>query len=90
MICIWGLTYKYGSADPALTDLGLEQARDANRAWKEELGYNIPLPEKLYCSPLRRAIKTNQLTFEGLLKPDLKTTIVEVYLCPLIALAPAR
>ncbi|KIK96134.1 hypothetical protein PAXRUDRAFT_826291 [Paxillus rubicundulus Ve08.2h10] len=68
---VWG-------PDPALTDLGLEQARDANRAWKEELAYKIPLPEKLYCSPLRRAIKTNQLTFEGLLEPGLKTTIVEI------------
>ena len=66
------------TADPELTEVGVEQARGAHRAWKTELEYNIPLPEKLYCSPLRRAIKTNQVTFEGLLRPDLKTTIVEV------------
>ncbi|KAG8218974.1 histidine phosphatase superfamily [Butyriboletus roseoflavus] len=67
---VWG-------PDPDLTELGVEQAKDAHRAWKTELEYSIPLPEKLYCSPLRRAIKTNQITFEGLLRPDLKATIVE-------------
>ncbi|KAF9226835.1 phosphoglycerate mutase-like protein [Gyrodon lividus] len=67
---VWG-------PDPELTELGLEQARDAHRAWKKELGSKIPLPQRLYSSPLRRAIKTHQLTFEGLLGPDLKTTIVE-------------
>jgi broad specificity phosphatase PhoE len=65
------------TADPELTELGVEQAKHAYRAWKAELEYNIPLPEKLYSSPMRRAIKTNQVTFEGLLRPGLKTTIVE-------------
>jgi len=67
---VWG-------PDPELTELGVEQAKHAYRAWKAELEYNIPLPEKLYSSPMRRAIKTNQVTFEGLLRPGLKTTIVE-------------
>ncbi|KAF8559453.1 hypothetical protein OG21DRAFT_736599 [Imleria badia] len=67
---VWG-------PDPDLTELGVEQARNANRTWKKELEYNIPLPEKLYTSPLRRAIKTNKVTFEGLLRPGLNTTIVE-------------
>jgi len=67
---VWG-------PDPELTALGIEQAEDAHRAWKTELEYGIPLPEKLYCSPLSRAIKTNQVTFRGLVYPELKTTIVE-------------
>ncbi|KAI9574307.1 histidine phosphatase superfamily [Boletus coccyginus] len=67
---VWG-------PDPELTELGIEQAKNAHQAWKTELEYSIPLPEKLYSSPMRRAIKTNQVTFEGLLRPDLKTTIVE-------------
>ncbi|KAG9317783.1 histidine phosphatase superfamily [Chiua virens] len=68
---VWG-------PDPELNELGVEQARDVNRAWRAELNYNIPLPEKLYTSPLSRAIKTNQISFENLLSPDLKTTIVEI------------
>ncbi|KAF8437205.1 histidine phosphatase superfamily [Boletus edulis BED1] len=67
---VWG-------PDPDLTNLGVEQAKDANCTWKTELEYGIPLPEKLYSSPMRRAIKTNQVTFEGVLRPSLKTTIVE-------------
>lgn len=66
------------TADPELTLLGVEQAKDASRAWKTELEYGIPLPEKLYSSAMRRAIKTNQVTFEGFLRPGLKTTVVEV------------
>ncbi|KAF8138873.1 histidine phosphatase superfamily [Boletus edulis] len=68
---VWG-------PDPDLTNLGVEQAKDANCTWKTELEYGIPLPEKLYSSPMRRAIKTNQVTFEGVLRLSLKTTIVEV------------
>ncbi|KAN0097125.1 Histidine phosphatase superfamily [Tylopilus felleus] len=67
---VWG-------PDPELTLLGVEQAKDASRAWKTELEYGIPLPEKLYSSAMRRAIKTNQVTFEGFLRPGLKTTVVE-------------
>ncbi|KAG9317785.1 histidine phosphatase superfamily [Chiua virens] len=65
------------TADPELTELGIEQARDVNRAWRGELEYHIPFPERLYTSPMRRAIKTHQVSFEGLLRPDIKTTIVE-------------
>jgi len=67
---VWG-------PDPQLTELGVEQAEDAHRAWEIELKHGIPLPEKLYSSPMRRAIKTNQITFDGLIAPDLKTTIIE-------------
>lgn len=66
------------TADPELTPQGIEQAKNVNEAWKTELEYSIPLPDKLYTSPMRRAIKTNQVTFEGLLRLGLKTTIVEV------------
>ncbi|KAJ7577526.1 histidine phosphatase superfamily [Mycena floridula] len=63
---IWG-------PDPLLTALGESQARAVNTVWKTEVQDGMPLPEKLYCSPLTRAMHTNQLTFEGL---DVGKTVV--------------
>ncbi|KAF9236217.1 histidine phosphatase superfamily [Melanogaster broomeanus] len=67
---VWG-------PDPELSQLGMEQANDAHRAWEQELRYKMPLPEKMYSSPMRRAIRTHRLTFQGLGEQGLKTTIVE-------------
>ena len=36
-------------------------------AWKEEMQHGIPLPEKLYCSPMTRAMRTCELTFGGII-----------------------
>jgi hypothetical protein len=63
-------------ADPELTDIGKEQAKNVNRMWKKEIESGIPLPEKLYCSPMTRAIQTNQITFDGAV--DRAPFIVEV------------
>lgn len=63
--------------DPALTPKGEGQADEAHAAWQEELQFGLALPDKLYCSPLSRAIRTNQLTFSGLLPAGRKTVIVE-------------
>lgn len=65
-------------ADPRLTELGQLQAQEAHSAWKEERDFNIPIPEKLYCSPLTRAIQTNQLTFDESIVPGLEVIILEV------------
>ncbi|KAF5334281.1 hypothetical protein D9758_015537 [Tetrapyrgos nigripes] len=56
---IWG-------PDPELTALGEEQARAASNAWRAELSYNIPVPnrEARLCSPMTRAVKTHLLTFD--------------------------
>ncbi|EJD36083.1 phosphoglycerate mutase-like protein [Auricularia subglabra TFB-10046 SS5] len=48
--------------DPELTDIGLEQARTAHSAWEK---YAPPTPEIFLSSPLRRALKTCQITFPG-------------------------
>ncbi|KIM58756.1 hypothetical protein SCLCIDRAFT_16671 [Scleroderma citrinum Foug A] len=64
-------------SDPALTPKGEGQADEAHAAWQEELQFGLPLPDKLYCSPLTRAIRTNQRTFSGLLPAGRKTVIVE-------------
>ncbi|KAN0092730.1 Histidine phosphatase superfamily [Tylopilus felleus] len=64
--------------DSRLTLLGEQQAQEAHAAWKKERQFGIPLPEKLYTSPLTRAIRTHQVTFDGTLLPSgPKAIIVE-------------
>ncbi|KAG6369495.1 histidine phosphatase superfamily [Boletus reticuloceps] len=65
---VWG-------PDPQLTPLGEQQAWDAHVAWETERRFGIPVPEKLYTSPLTRAIRTSQITFDNLIVCDLRTTI---------------
>jgi len=47
--------------------VGEGQAAYANAMWKQELASNIPLPSKLYCSPLTRALKTCMITFDPIM-----------------------
>lgn len=67
-------------ADPELTPLGEQQAQEVHAAWEKERQIEIPLPGKLYTSPLTRAIRTNQVTFDETVLPSgpKTTTIVEV------------
>ncbi|KAG1805760.1 histidine phosphatase superfamily [Suillus variegatus] len=67
---IWG-------PDPELTTLGQEQAKAAHNAWKQERKFDIPLPGKLYCSPLTRAIHTNKITFDSIIPESQRTMIIE-------------
>jgi len=70
---IWG-------PDPDLTDIGVRQAEEAHAAWNAEtsLEIGIPLPEKLYCSPMTRAMRTHVITFEGIIADvHTKTIILE-------------
>ncbi|KAG2073636.1 phosphoglycerate mutase [Suillus decipiens] len=67
---IWG-------PDPELTTLGKEQAKAAHHAWKQERKFNIPIPGKLYCSPLTRAIHTNKITFDSIIPESQRTMIIE-------------
>ena len=39
--------------DAQLTQEGILQAKSANKAWKQQIGYGIPLPQTFYSSPLR-------------------------------------
>ncbi|KAI6148051.1 histidine phosphatase superfamily [Pisolithus tinctorius] len=63
--------------DPDLTSRGEGQADQANEAWKTEVLHGLPFPEKLYCSPLTRTIRTSQRTFKDINADGRKTTIVE-------------
>lgn len=51
--------------DALLTPLGQSQALNAKAAWETELNAGIPVPQKFYSSPLRRALDTWTLTFTG-------------------------
>lgn len=46
--------------------------------WKAELQNGLPLPESTYCSPLRRALETNEIIFGSLLSAGQRTTIIDV------------
>jgi hypothetical protein len=72
------LAFLIPAADPRLTPIGEEQARSAHAAWEREILRGLPVPQRFYCSPLTRAIRTLQLTFEGILPADLKPLILEV------------
>ncbi|KIJ69810.1 hypothetical protein HYDPIDRAFT_77920, partial [Hydnomerulius pinastri MD-312] len=63
--------------DPKLTREGIQQAETAYYSWRGELAANIPLPRKLYSSPLSRAIHTNQITYEDIIGTGAKTAIIE-------------
>jgi broad specificity phosphatase PhoE len=52
--------------DARLTDLGISQAKTANKAWKKQIEDKIPSPQSYYVSPLNRCLATATLTFEGL------------------------
>jgi broad specificity phosphatase PhoE len=67
---IWG-------PDPELTMLGKDQAKAAHDAWKQERKFDIPIPGKLYCSPLTRAIHTNKITFDSIIPQSQRTMIIE-------------
>lgn len=64
--------------DPELTTIGKGQGVDAHDAWKAELAFGIPLPGKLYASPMTRALRTCELTFDGLLSDqNRRPTVLE-------------
>lgn len=52
--------------DARLTPQGIEQAKVAHRAWKDQLQADIPSPQSFYVSPMNRCLATAQVTFDGL------------------------
>lgn len=65
-------------ADPILTAIGEGQATVAHDMWKQEQEFKIPLPQKLYCSPMTRAIQTLNITYDGITDASCKPVILEV------------
>ncbi|KAJ3566660.1 hypothetical protein NP233_g6866 [Leucocoprinus birnbaumii] len=72
------MSKKYGDdeitwgPDPELTEIGVNQANEAKDGWRAELPFDITLPEKLYSSPLTRAMDTLRITFDGNIMGDVK------------------
>ncbi|KZP29808.1 phosphoglycerate mutase-like protein [Athelia psychrophila] len=66
---VWG-------PDALLSDVGEQQARDVHAAWEVEISNGVPLPGKVYTSPLTRAMQTNAITFEGLYSGPAPTTVI--------------
>ncbi|VEU21938.1 DEKNAAC102895 [Brettanomyces naardenensis] len=52
--------------DPDLTEKGRAQAEETHEAIVREIKRGLPLPSKLFCSPLRRAATTQMITWRGL------------------------
>ncbi|OBA22757.1 phosphoglycerate mutase-like protein [Metschnikowia bicuspidata var. bicuspidata NRRL YB-4993] len=68
---------EYGP-DPMLTDLGIAQAQENNRAWTREVRHHqAPIPSKFYVSPLQRSCWTCVYTWDGLRPADRKPVVVE-------------
>lgn len=63
--------------DPELTELGLKQAEENRRLWKQQMEKGAPLPAKFYVSPLQRSCYTLLRTWDGIRPPDKKPVIAE-------------
>lgn len=61
--------------DPMLTDLGVDQAKENNQAWKAQIAQGAPIPAKFYVSPLQRSSYTLVYTW-GDIKPEEKRPLV--------------
>lgn len=67
--------------DPLLTPLGISQAARNTVAWTQEAKAGAPLPERLYSSPLSRAMSTLEITWEDLLLDEVRPVIKENLRC---------
>ena len=82
---LWG--FLFFPADPELSAIGVSQAVTVNALWKTEMAAGIPVPQKGYCSPLTRAMRTAVISFDGVMAniPD-SLFVVEVSLDSIILL----
>lgn len=61
----WFLSFFFFSADPELTPVGVDQARDIHERWETEASFGFPAPHVRYCSPMIRALHTAEVIFDG-------------------------
>lgn len=65
--------------DAMLTELGINQAKENNGVWKEEIkSQGAPIPSQFYVSPLQRSLWTCLRTWEGLRPANQKVMIREI------------
>lgn len=64
--------------DAMLTELGLDQGKENNCVWKDEIeNHGAPLPSKFYVSPLQRSLWTCVLTWKDLRPNHIKPVVTE-------------
>ncbi|CAH2350552.1 putative probable phosphoglycerate mutase ARB_03491 [[Candida] railenensis] len=63
--------------DPMLTELGINQAKENNAAWKEQVAQGCPIPSKFYVSPLQRSCHTLVHTWNGIKSQDVQPLVIE-------------
>lgn len=63
--------------DPVLTELGENQAKENNRAWKEQLSKGAPVPSRFIVSPLQRSCNTLLITWNDIFPKGAQPLIVE-------------
>lgn len=72
--CYWSLQDGNGTstwADALLTEIGIAEAKKANRFWKSLISdQKISTPQSYYTSPLLRCMQTAEHTFTGLDLPS--------------------
>jgi len=71
---IWG-------PDPQLTSLGIEQARVIQDMWKVESSFGLAPPQKIYCSPLTRALHTCDTMLDGVFPSHLVPPVTVMENC---------
>jgi len=52
------------SADPELTEIGIQQARMVHENYVSETKFGLPAPHVRFCSPLTRALQTTSIIFD--------------------------
>lgn len=70
--CYWSLLDgdEHGNwVDCRLTDIGVDQAKTAHKAWLRQIDAGIPFPQSYYVSPLNRCLTTAAVTFRGTKMP---------------------
>lgn len=64
--------------DPMLTELGINQAKENNAAWKKQISDGAPVPSKFYVSPLQRSCHTLVYTWAGIKSTEIKPRVMEI------------
>ncbi|KAF7761011.1 hypothetical protein Agabi119p4_10420 [Agaricus bisporus var. burnettii] len=63
--------------DSDLTPAGIAQALRIKEEWDKERDFGIPCPEKIYTSPLTRALKTCDIAFDWIANKQKSVLVVE-------------
>lgn len=63
--------------DPELTEIGINQGKENNQIWAQQIKNGCPVPSKYFVSPLQRSCMTLLLTMKGLMPSNTNVLIVE-------------